>query len=405
MRFNEIIVESKKVNEAPMGMMSRAGRGIAAKLGHRKSKGMLDTGNTANAVRGEYDEYLGQTGEQPSAENVIAFLHHKGWPTQGAAQVLQGAGGPNTQGPMDPNAPKAKVDPNAQAGGEKKPGLMSKLKQKFSGGGAANAAADTGADAQQTGRVEPSMDDPAAGNAQPTNTQTQPATTQAQPTNTQTPPAQTQTPPADPNAARKAELQAKLKAQMQPVGLTGKGNKARKRLGKLGKAAQTKSSGSQGVLDLNSMYTEDAIPSNLVDKALLRAVQDARRLGLDTSGSDMQGGDQQGAGGQQQGGGDDDQGYMSGAKNAFKQAAGMGGKPGAEDPTAQKQGSLNINQLSQLLPNVNPNQLRRASAMVLQGGKLNQQALAVLGHAFGEVLKADPQTTMKVMRLLKQVSA
>jgi cytochrome c-type biogenesis protein CcmH/NrfF len=66
---------------------------------------------------------------------------------------------------------------------------------------------------------------------------------------------------------------------------------------------------------------------------------------------------------------------------------------------------LNINQLAQLLPNVNPSQLRRASAVVLQGGKLNQQMLGTLGQAFGEVLKADPQTTMKVMRLLKQVEA
>jgi hypothetical protein len=88
MKIKEILVESKKLDEAPMGMLSRAGRTVAATVGHSGSKGALKTGKTANQLKKDYLSHLGEIGEKASKENLVGFLKKQGFPTSAAEQAL-----------------------------------------------------------------------------------------------------------------------------------------------------------------------------------------------------------------------------------------------------------------------------------------------------------------------------
>lgn len=75
MKINDVIVE------APMGMLKRAGLGIKKMVpgsaGH-KAQGQLDTGKVANEWKKQYSVYLGRINQQPSTENLAAFLKQLG---------------------------------------------------------------------------------------------------------------------------------------------------------------------------------------------------------------------------------------------------------------------------------------------------------------------------------------
>jgi hypothetical protein len=76
-----------------------------------------------------------------------------------------------------------------------------------------------------------------------------------------------------------------------------------------------------------------------------------------------------------------------------------------QDPNQDFAGNLNFNQLTKLLPNTDQQTLIRALRTVIGGGKLNQQQLGVLGVAMTDIVKADAQTTTKIMQTLKRISA
>lgn len=75
MKINDVIVE------APMGMFKRAGLGlkkmVPGSTGH-KAQGQLDTGKVANEWKKQYSVYLGRINQQPSTENLTAFLKQLG---------------------------------------------------------------------------------------------------------------------------------------------------------------------------------------------------------------------------------------------------------------------------------------------------------------------------------------
>jgi hypothetical protein len=92
MRVNEITTVRNRLDEAPMGMLAKAGRTVAAKLGHSASRGQLKTGEKANKLKKEYEIFLGELGEKASAENLLNFLKQQGFPTSDAQQVISNAG-------------------------------------------------------------------------------------------------------------------------------------------------------------------------------------------------------------------------------------------------------------------------------------------------------------------------
>ena len=91
MRFNDILIEATKakpVNEAPVGMLKRAGLGIQKAFGSTKAAGKLDTGKTANQLRKDFDNYIGKTGQAPEPEVVISWLKSQGYPTTAAQAAM-----------------------------------------------------------------------------------------------------------------------------------------------------------------------------------------------------------------------------------------------------------------------------------------------------------------------------
>ena len=119
MKINQLINENKqRLDEKPMGILSKAGNTIMSKLGSGRAAGKLQTGDLANKMHKEYDTYLGQTGEEPSAESIVAFLKFKKYPTQNVAAYLaspeaqdQAPAGPGEA----PEAPAKSAAPAADA--------------------------------------------------------------------------------------------------------------------------------------------------------------------------------------------------------------------------------------------------------------------------------------------------
>lgn len=92
MKLYEILTENKKqVSEAPMSGLSALGNKAMAKFGSGKAQGKLDTGKIANQLHQEFQIYLGKTGREATKDAVVNFLSTKGYPTQGAATVINAA--------------------------------------------------------------------------------------------------------------------------------------------------------------------------------------------------------------------------------------------------------------------------------------------------------------------------
>ena len=87
--------------------------------------------------------------------------------------------------------------------------------------------------------------------------------------------------------------------------------------------------------------------------------------------------------------------------------AGMSGDTsgGAGGGDTGVEGSLNARQMAQLLPGVDPSLLQTSVKAVMTGGNLSMKQQQALATAFTAFIKADPQTTTKVMNMLKRVSA
>ena len=143
MRITDVLVETNtkaksRLDEKPMGILSKLGNKALSKLGSGRAAGRLSTGDLANKIHKEYDTYLGKTGQEPSKESVMAFLQFKGYPTQGAEKILNS---PEAQG-QAPTGPLGKGSP-----------------------GAVRTAAGKASAAPGPDKIEPKMGDEPAGDA------------------------------------------------------------------------------------------------------------------------------------------------------------------------------------------------------------------------------------------------
>lgn len=89
MKISDILVESVKVQEAPMGVLSKLGNRAMSALGSGTAQGKLDSGQRANQLKKEFQRYLGQTGGTAEVDTVLAFLKSKGLPTKAAATAIK----------------------------------------------------------------------------------------------------------------------------------------------------------------------------------------------------------------------------------------------------------------------------------------------------------------------------
>ena len=150
MRINDILLENKKVTEAPLGMLSKIGHGVKKAFGSGKSSGVLDTGNAANKLKQDYMKMLGSTGQEAAPDNLIGFLQKAGYPVDRVKSSFGGAPEPKepAMDPENPQTTQAKAAANRPQGGGKVPGQQSQtpgaVAKRNSRRDASNAKATTG---------------------------------------------------------------------------------------------------------------------------------------------------------------------------------------------------------------------------------------------------------------------
>jgi hypothetical protein len=91
MKITELVMESRKIDEAPMGMLNKLGNKVMSKFGSDASTGKLKSGEVANKLYSSFNQYLGQSGEQPTWPVVKNWLTSNKYPTKRALKVFQGA--------------------------------------------------------------------------------------------------------------------------------------------------------------------------------------------------------------------------------------------------------------------------------------------------------------------------
>jgi hypothetical protein len=95
MKLHELLIENKNITEAPMSGLATLGNKAMAKFGGDarggRATGKLNTGTLANQLHKEFQIYLGSSGREATKDAVIGFLSSKGYPTQGASQIINQA--------------------------------------------------------------------------------------------------------------------------------------------------------------------------------------------------------------------------------------------------------------------------------------------------------------------------
>lgn len=91
MRLNEILVETERLDEKPMGFLKKMGNKALAKMGSAKAAGRLEAGEEANMMRKEFMKFLGtqDKGEGATPEMVLNWLAKNGYPTDGAKEAMK----------------------------------------------------------------------------------------------------------------------------------------------------------------------------------------------------------------------------------------------------------------------------------------------------------------------------
>jgi hypothetical protein len=87
MKLSEILVESKTLSEKPMGILKRAGLGLASKVSS-KAAGKLASGSEANELHKDYNFYLGSSNQKATANSLLQFLKQEGHPIDVAQKAI-----------------------------------------------------------------------------------------------------------------------------------------------------------------------------------------------------------------------------------------------------------------------------------------------------------------------------
>lgn len=90
MKINDIINENE-INEKPMGLLRRAGLGLASKLGSTGAKAKLDVGKDANAMKKDLATWMAGSGIAKGTLNpddFKDFLSQKGLPNKDVDAML-----------------------------------------------------------------------------------------------------------------------------------------------------------------------------------------------------------------------------------------------------------------------------------------------------------------------------
>ena len=260
MKLYEVLLEDKKqVQEAPMGMLNTLGNKAMSKLGNARATGKLSTGALANQLHKEFQTYLGKTGREATKDAVMGFLSSKGYPTQGAATIINTALKGAANAPAGPLANMKSTARGvatsakqalAKAGTQAKDALSTATTNVGNAAASAKDALVKGA-GSIADKLKPEL------TAAPIN-QTEPTMGDETPTTTG---------PVD-TMSLKDRLRAKKGATSAPSGF--KNYKA------AANAKGVMSAGKQ--IDSSNMVSEagpGVLPQSIIDKAILKAAQEA----------------------------------------------------------------------------------------------------------------------------------
>jgi hypothetical protein len=92
MKITELVMESRKIDEAPMGMLNKLGNKVMSKFGSDASTGKLKSGEVANKLYSSFNQYLGQSGQEPTWPVVKNWLQSNKYPTSRAEKIVKAAG-------------------------------------------------------------------------------------------------------------------------------------------------------------------------------------------------------------------------------------------------------------------------------------------------------------------------
>lgn len=95
MKYNEIVI-TEEINEAPMGVLNKAGNWLGSKLTPiapgfgSKATGKLNVGKLANQLHKEFNYYIGNSHQQPTSKVLLDFLKAKKLPITDASKLVDG---------------------------------------------------------------------------------------------------------------------------------------------------------------------------------------------------------------------------------------------------------------------------------------------------------------------------
>ena len=179
MKISQIVTESKKqtTNEAPVSGfkqgLKKFGAKALAKVGAKDTAlglaGQVDTGDEANKLRGEFQNYMGSTGQSMGkieAGEVVAWLKSKKYPTD----KVQPQTGQINKKALDKILLQVvqdnkKVSSGAGATAQSAAGADANAKQSTTNTGAVNKATATGSSTAPDGKAPPTQNGSAGGPA------------------------------------------------------------------------------------------------------------------------------------------------------------------------------------------------------------------------------------------------
>jgi len=174
MKVSQVVVESKKqtTNEAPVGGikqgLTKFGAKAAAKLAAKNTAlglaGKADTGDEANKLRGEFQNYMGTTGQSMGkidASELTAWLKSKKYPTNSVPP--QGVLNKKQLDDILLKTVQASKKVGGGAGGAV--GADANAKQTTTNTGKVDKSTATGSSTAQTGEAPPTQNGSAGGPA------------------------------------------------------------------------------------------------------------------------------------------------------------------------------------------------------------------------------------------------
>lgn len=282
MRIHDLLTENR-LDEKPMGFLKTLGNKAMSALGSGKAAGKLETGQMANQLRKEYDTYLGKSGEEATADNLLAFLKSKNLPTDGAAKALKAQAPQGAIAGAVKGLAKGAADIGKAAVAGAKAATAEPAQQAKAGTAAEPAAPAAPADAPQQKielTIEPKKTSFGQGTAMPLKPMATPgAGTNPNPTK-----------PAPTQPAGRAQGGGKVAGQVSqtPGAQTKRAKRAAAADQKKADADRFNKAIVQPLTKKESL--EEALSSGHIDAAIMAAAQDAAKQGINPSADGAAGG-------------------------------------------------------------------------------------------------------------------